>query len=364
VAVADVNSDGKPDLVTANDDNSVSVLLGKGNGIFVPFQNIAVGAGPRSVAVADVNGDGKPDLVTADAAGSVSVLLGNGDGSFQNAQNFPAGLRPESVVVADVNGDGKPDLVVANRGTAPYTNSTVSVLLGQGNGTFRNAQNFPVGAGPFSVAVADVNGDGRPDVITANFFGSNVSVLLGNGDGSFQSARNFSVGSRPFPFGSRPLSVTVADVNGDGLPDLVTANSISDDVSVLLGKRNAATHFTLTASAITTAGTTFPLSVRALTPGNQLDWLYDGTVHFSSSDPQASLPPDTAFTLTDGGERVFAALVLRTAGEQTITATDTITGSIRGSFTVTVNPGLADHLAFNVLDPLTAGVPFDVLVTV
>jgi len=223
--------------------------------------------------------------------------------------------------------------------------------------SFTFGGNFAAGSAPFSVAVADVNGDGKPDLVVANQFSDSVSVLLGKGDGTFQNAQNFAAGSRP-------LSVAVADVNGDGKPDLVVANSGSDSVSVLLGNRNAATHFELTASARTTAGIAFPLTVRALTPTNQVDWLYGGTVHFSSSDAQATLPADTSFALTDGGARGFAAVVLRTAGDQTITATDTVTGSVMGSVLVTVTPAAADHLAFTVPVNLMAGVPFDILVTV
>ena len=231
VAVADVNGDGKPDLVVANSFNStVGVLLGNGNGTFAAQQTFATGASPYSVAVADVNGDGKPDLIVANVVGNtVGVLLGNGNGTFQSQQTFSAG-GAASVAVADVNGDGKPDLIVAN-----YFSYNVGVLLGNGNGTFQAQQTFATGAGsdPTSVAVADVNGDGKPDLIVANFNGSSVSVLLGNGNGTFQAQQTFSTGAN-----SHPLSVAVADVNGDGKPDLIVANASSDSVSVLLGNGN------------------------------------------------------------------------------------------------------------------------------
>jgi hypothetical protein len=246
--------------------------------------------------------------------------------SFTLGGSFAVGAAPASVAVADVNQDGKLDLVTANLGS-----DSVSVLLGCGSGSFPNRQDFAVGRYPEAVAVADVNGDGQPDLVTASNFSANVSVLLGTGTGSFQNARNFAAGSGPF-------SVAVADVNADGKLDLMVANPGSNSVSVLLGNRNAATHFELTAPAITAAGNSLAVHMRALTAGNQLDWLYSGTVHFSSSDPQATLPADTAFTLTDGGERTFAGLVLRTPSTQTITATDTVSGSIVGSLVVTVLP--------------------------
>ncbi len=192
------------------------------------------------MAIGDVNGDGKPDMAVANSVSStenysVSVLLGNGDGTFGSAVNFATGSYPVSVAIGDVNGDGKPDLVVANN----FGNS-VSVLLGVGNGTFGAAATFAVGSSPRSVAIRDVNGDGKPDLVVANF-GGNVSVLLGTGTGSFGAATNFATGTQS-------ESVAIGDVNGDGKPDLVVANAGSGNVSVLLGNGDgtfgAATNFT------------------------------------------------------------------------------------------------------------------------
>ncbi len=182
VVLADVNGDGRPDLVAANQyDGTVSVLLGNGDGSFQPRPALAVGYGPRSVAVADVNGDGKPDLVVANYGdNTVSVLLGNGNGSFQPQPTVPVGAGPSAVVAADVNGDGRPDLVVAD-----YGDAAVDVLLGNGDGTFGPEQTFPTGPGPRAVQVADVNGDGEADLIVADYGDAAVSLLVGSGDGSF-----------------------------------------------------------------------------------------------------------------------------------------------------------------------------------
>jgi hypothetical protein len=202
------------------------------------------------------------------------------------------------------------------------------VLLGNGNGTFKSAQNFRVGSYPTSVAVADVNGDGRLDLVVADYASNGVGVLLGNGNGTFKGAVNFGVGLGPF-------AVAVADVNRDGLPDLVVANDSSNSVSVLLGNRNAATHFRITAPANVTLGTPFNVTITALTAGNQLDALYTGTIHFTSSDGLAVLPADFTFTLADSGSHTFS-VTLNTAGGQTITVTDTTTG-ITGSAVVNGN---------------------------
>ena len=228
VALGDVNGDGKPDLAVANViANTISVLLGNGNGTFAAQQTFAAGTTPRFVTLGDVNGDGWPDLaVLNNFSNGVSVLLGNGNGTFGLRQTVLTGTIPRSVTLGDVNGDGRPDLAVANDG-----GNTVSVLLGNGNGTFAAQQTFATGTRPISVTLGDVNGDGRPDLAVANAISNTISVLLGNGDGTFAAQQTFATGTGPF-------SVTLGDVNGDGRPDLAVVNAGSNNVSVLLGNGN------------------------------------------------------------------------------------------------------------------------------
>ena len=225
VATGDFNQDGKLDLAVANlNDNTVSVLLGNGDGTFQSQSVYATGSGPTWIATGDFNGDGKLDLAVANVSdGTVSVLLGNGDGSFQPQSVYAAGSGPHSIMSADLNGDGKLDLVVANA-----NDTTVSVLLGNGDGTFQPQSTLSTGRSPVSVVAGDFDGDGVLDLAVTNIDG--VLILLGNGDGSFR-------GQTTFPAGASPYSVITADFNDDGKLDLAVTNAVSSggSVSILLG---------------------------------------------------------------------------------------------------------------------------------
>jgi hypothetical protein len=232
VAVADVSGDGDLDAVTTSVlKDTVTVQLGNGDGTFGPGLALAVGPAPTAVAVADLNGDGRPDLVTANSDGnSLSVLLGNGDGTFSAEETFPTGISPRALAVADVNGDGIPDIVVAN-----YDDDTASVLLGKGDGTFLPQTVFAVGEKPYSVALADLTGDGRDDIVVANSASDTVSVIvnLGVKNGQLEFAPPVTLDT-----GRRPIAVAVADVTGDGRPDIITANAFDNSVSIFAGNGN------------------------------------------------------------------------------------------------------------------------------
>ncbi len=240
LAIADLNHDGNLDLISANRSaNTVSVLLGKGDGTFKTAPDFVVGNSPTSVAVVDFDGAGRLSLATANYLdGTVSIPLGHGDGSFEAAQNYRTNLDRQSVAVGDLDGDGLRDLLVTNfcgTDTSCTSNGSASVFLNNGNGSFRRGATFALGKGPIAVALADVNGDGKLDVITANQDENTASVMLGNGDGTFRQAMSYSVGYSP-------IAVAVANLHNDGKPDLVVLNRCSSSscdsagsVSILRG---------------------------------------------------------------------------------------------------------------------------------
>jgi VCBS repeat protein/FG-GAP repeat protein len=244
VAVGDFNGDGKPDLVIVNSDaNEISVLLGNGDGSFRRPAHYAAGSGPLSIAIGDFNGDGKLDLAVATAgAETVAVLLGKGDGTFLPYVTYPAGGISTFVAVGDFNGDGNADLAVSECGEHGHQ-CGISILMGNGSGGFaapviHRLEGVGEGAGGV-LAVADFNGDGHQDLAVANT-GTTISILLGKGDGTFRPQVSYA-----FPFGIGRM--VVGDFNGDGVPDLATADG---SVAMLLGNGDGT--FTVQAVAYVT----------------------------------------------------------------------------------------------------------------
>ena len=177
---------------------------------------VQAGVGVDAVLVVNISSGG--------SAGTGST--GTGDGTFQAMQNFGAGSMPQGVALADLNGDSRNDVVITNTGSA-----TAGVLLGNGNGTLQAMQSFGTGTLPYSVAVADFNSDGKNDLVSADRTSTTASVLLGNGNGTFQAKQSFGTGTNP-------QGIVVADFNSDGKSDLVTADQTANTASVLLGNGN------------------------------------------------------------------------------------------------------------------------------
>jgi FG-GAP-like repeat len=232
IAVADVNGDGKLDIIEAN--TGVTVLLGNGDGTFQAARQFAAGPSASSVVVADFNGDGKPDVAVSDAStSSVYILLGNGDGTFQPARQFATGqgVNPISIVAADFDGDGKLDVAVGDQGCVSSCGSyTITILLGNGDGTLQPPQHVNIPGLPYGLAAADFNHDGKQDLAVTAGAGL-VVILLGKGDGTFQAPLTNTLTSGA----TGPGNVAVADFNRDGIPDLAVATGEGQAVAILLG---------------------------------------------------------------------------------------------------------------------------------
>ena len=226
VAVADLNRDGRPDIVTANEaDGTISVLLNNGTGGFGAATTYTVGKLPTGIAIGDLNGDGIPDLAVANFGGNdVSILIGKGDGTFTPASTptLAGQTNPYNVVIGDFNGDGKNDIAFTNNGSA-----SMDIYLGNGDGTFQSPTTFTTNTKPTSIVVGDFNRDGNLDIAVGDSIANNISMFLGNGAGSFTAS---TVATLNFP-----VSMAVADMNGDGIPDIVNVDPNYNDVTVLLG---------------------------------------------------------------------------------------------------------------------------------
>jgi hypothetical protein len=305
IAIGDFNRDGNLDLAVLS--SQVIILLGDGSGTFTPGPTMGTNANPYSldsIAMGDFNGDGILDLALSNhASNTVTIMLGNGDGTFTTAAASTAtGPSPTFITVADLNGDGKPDLAVT-------TSNNVSILLGNGDGTFTAAPSPVTGSGLGQVTVADFNGDGKPDMAVANTPSNSVTVLFGNGDGTFTLEPSPSTGMGP-------QFIVAADFNGDGKPDMAVANQGDNSVTVLVAE---------TALASATVNDISPMGLGT----HLVDASYGGDTNYA-----ASISSTTALIVGAPSYLLSSTPITIVAGAS---GTSTITVTPTNGFTGTVS---------------------------
>lgn len=333
IAVGDLDGDGKPDLATANSvSNNVSVLRNSSAGgvlnstSFTTKVDFTAGTTPTSIAIGDLDGDGKPDLVSANfSSNNISVFHNTATSgsitaaSFAAAVNFATASNPYSVAIGDLDGDGKPDLAVANHSSnsvSLYRNTATSGSIG--SGSFTSKFDLATGTTPTSVAIGDLNGDGKADVAVANSASNTVSVYRNTATSG--SLNNSSFAAKvDFAAGSGTFSVAMGDLDGDARPDLVTANTVANNISVFRQVSNNADLSGLTLSA----GTLSPAFLAAATA-------------YTASVPNAT----TSITVTPTRAEANATIQVRVnSGSYTAVSSGSPSGSLAlnlGSNTVEV----------------------------
>jgi hypothetical protein len=292
---------GGVQTLTVTDDTGLSSSIRVVVDFLGPPTDFAVGQGPHplplAVAAADVNGDGIPDLVSVNPGdGTISVLLGNGDGTFQSALTFldvaagPGHPWPWALAVADVNGDGIPDLIVGDADS-----SSLTIWSGVGNGLFINPEEVdgcPGCPGPSKPSLTTVEVNGVVNIVMTHFGGNVVSVLAGDGHGRFHAPQLY-------PVGQGPTSVAAGDFNRDGVPDLVVTNYSSGSLSVLLGNRDGAYQ-----PGATFGPSPWPWAV-AVVDVNR-DGILDLLVaEANAPNPTGTTPPNHLWTLLGQGDGTF-----------------------------------------------------------
>ncbi len=306
MATADLNADGKLDLIYANlGTTTISVCMGNGNGTFVAAVNYTVGSAPSSVAAGDLNGDGRLDLaVTNLGSDDISVLLNNGNGTFAAAVSYPTGSNARQCAIADLNADGRLDLAVANQSAG-----TVSILLNSGGGAFAPKVDYNLGPNAYGMGISDFDNDGKLDLAVSRGGAGGtggVSILRGNGNGTFQAAVNTGAGGGTF--------TQIADLNRDGVEDLVVLNQGSDAVYIQLGNLNG-TFQAATSIVVGTVNFSQNVGIADINGDDKLDLI---------------VPVDGAASVqirTGNGDGTFnAAVTLATAADPTCVAVGDFNG--------------------------------------
>jgi hypothetical protein len=240
LAVADFDGDGHLDVAVANHSMPyITVLFGDGHGRLGRRSTVPVRSRPHphGIVAGDWNGDGRIDLaIDSFAEDKLEILMNEGGGHFRSAAMLATGRHPyERLRSADLNGDGRPDLFVAD-----FEGDDVTLLLNEGGGRWKSLERPRVAPSPFAIAACDVNGDGHLDLVTAHYSGQlddprrdAISVLLGDGKGTFRPAPG-----SPFHSGVAPVAIACADLDGDGFDDVATANLGGNSVTILPGGRH------------------------------------------------------------------------------------------------------------------------------
>ena len=354
VCPADFNGDGKLDVVAAIPGGAAVLFNTGAAGVLgtPTLYNHDSSGGAAWVAVGDFNGDARPDFaVSVHLLRRVDVYLNDGTGGFTRTQYAnPVANDSGDILTGDFTNDGHLDILFNY-----YLTGMVGLLAGNGDGTFQAATVINTSAPRTApLAAADFDRDGNLDFLTMQESGQDDLVLLGNGDGTFESA---------VPIGAAyPGDVAVADVNGDGLPDIGTSQGLSPGtVNLTINTTPVDLYLVVAAPVSATAGDSFSVTVTARGPTGAVLTDYDGTIHFSSTDAQAELPADYQYTPGDNGAKTFT-VTLKTVGDRSIVITDLDNAPAYGLDVVSVRPAAASSFEVNAPSDAAVGKPFGITV--
>lgn len=300
VTVADIDLDGRPDIIVTNaSSNTISIFrnIGISGGVaFAPKIDFPVGASPRSVTVGDIDGDLKPDIIITNYASSTVSVLRNtstiGTISFLQKVDFTTGSSPMSLAIGDLDGDGKPDIAVANNGS-----NTISVFpntSGSGNVSFGPKTDISTGLSPANVSIGDIDGDGRPDLAVTNKTSNTVSVIKNT-----STSGNISLATKvDFPTGTTPDGVVIGDLDGDGKSDIAVSNTFSNTASIIKDDIYAGPTLTCASSISVCSGDVANIHLTS-SPASTYTWQANDNLNINGESNSLQSSGDIIDTLTN-----------------------------------------------------------------